>query len=245
MAGLTHDEAISKVRKLLALAQSDNANEAANAAARAQEIMDKYSLQAAMLEMSDPASQPEEQVKEFADPLVSGKFIWRWKTVLAMHVSKVNGCTLYNAGGAIKIIGRPSDAATVRYMFAYIVNEVERLGRRDCAGEGLTYSNNFKLGCVDTIGARLQEQHQKFGEQAKAEAGTAIVLVTAALAKVETRLATADAFMRRAVPGLHKTHAAPTRYDHTARNAGRQAGREVQLNGGRAALGSAQRALGQ
>lgn len=58
---MTFEEAVEKVRKLLALSKSYNPNEAALAAARAQEITTRYSIEAAIFEASSAGATGKEQ----------------------------------------------------------------------------------------------------------------------------------------------------------------------------------------
>jgi len=51
---MADDKVINKIQKLLALATSDNVNEAAVTAARAQELMTKHQLEMADLESMTP-----------------------------------------------------------------------------------------------------------------------------------------------------------------------------------------------
>lgn len=240
----TQAEAMAKVRKLLALSKSDNPAEAANAAGAAQAIMDRYALESAMLELA-PGAETAEPAQAFDSPLNEGESTKStWKIRLAMGICKVNGVTLYTSGAAIKIVGRPSDAGAVRYMFAYLCKEVDRQARKASAGEGRTYANNFRIGMVDTICARLKAQADETRAAQRAEAGTSIVLVNAALAKLDSRLAEAEAAMARAVPGLRRYSMSGGRCDSGARAAGQRAGHGVALSGGGRQIGNGQLRLG-
>ena len=56
---MTRDEAIAKARKLLSLAESDNAHEAALATARAQEIFDRYEINQAIVDLQGEENEPD------------------------------------------------------------------------------------------------------------------------------------------------------------------------------------------
>jgi hypothetical protein len=156
---MNHTEALEKAKKLLRLAQSDNPNEAALAASRAQEIIDRFKIEKFALEFEDnkPAA-PDEPIKNFAgDPLDDSGRAETWKIRLAMELAKQNQCKIYSSGG-LCIIGRPSDATAVRYLFAWLTREIDRLAREHCAGYGRNYWNNFRIGAADTVARRLAEQ---------------------------------------------------------------------------------------
>lgn len=114
---MTLDEAIEKARKLFALAQSDNPHEAAQAAARAQEILARFSIDAAMLETSS-TEEPEEDIRRFNDPLDTTKNNWAtWRLTLASVICKANQAKNFTSGNAMLLIGRPSDVSKVRYIY--------------------------------------------------------------------------------------------------------------------------------
>jgi len=63
---MTYDEAIQKAAKLLRLANSSNPHEAALAAARAQEIMDRYQIDHASITIADNGhARPDEPIQDF------------------------------------------------------------------------------------------------------------------------------------------------------------------------------------
>ena len=71
------DQAIDRARKLFALSTSDNPHEAASAAAKAQEILDRHDISQAMLEADadDDTDEPVENFKDKDAPLESGRSI--------------------------------------------------------------------------------------------------------------------------------------------------------------------------
>lgn len=248
---MTHEEAVQKAAKLLRLATSDNPNEAALAASRAQDIIDRYKLTGMALDLEGKPAEPEEPIKNFAAPLNeedgASSQLQRWKGWLAMDLAKVNQCRVYKSDGKLKIIGRASDAETIRYMYAYLVKEIERLTKRDALGNGRTYANNFRIGCVETIGKRLREQHNATIEAVKTEARAevsnpnAIVRVEQSIVRIEQRAKSVDAWVEANFK-LYKSSGGGGRHHSDARAAGRAAGHEVNLSS-KAGLGSGQRYL--
>jgi Protein of unknown function (DUF2786) len=238
---VNHEEAVSKAVRLLKLSQSsDFPHEAANAAARAQEIIDRYKLAGLSAESDIPgaAREPEEEIRQFEDPLEvgEGKNLSRWRVTLASTLARANQSRIYTVGTAIKIVGRPSDAETIRYMYQYLVNEVERLTRVHAKGNGKTWANNFRLGIVDEIRDRLKAQREETIKNLKTEMqgsvpGSAVVRVDQALAKMEHRGEDVEEWMDKNM-SLRKTYAR-IRSDYGAREAGRQAGKSIQLGGGK------------
>lgn len=242
---MTYQEAIYKATKLLRLAQSSNQHEAALAAARAQEIMDRFKIES--LSISEQ-SAPEEPIKDFRnDPLETElKSKVAWKIQLASAVARHNQCRIYIMGGPIAIVGRPSDVTTVRYLYGWLVREVNRIAGRDTAGYGRIYSNNFRLGMIDTIRERLAEQRQQTDSALRAEAaqnnGLALVIVNKALTKRSEQLAQVDRWMQSNLR-LNKGRSSHIATHATAREAGRLAGTEIRFTHAKGSLGAGCRQL--
>lgn len=249
---MTRDEALRKVASLLKLANSSNANEAALAAQRAQEIMAKFALDSAMLDVDGGVNrEPDEPIMDFGRkgaPLHESSRKSGWRVRLASVVAKANGCRVYLSTGlqsAIQIVGRPSDADTVRYLFAYLANETDRLAERDGRGCGRTWANNFRLGVVDTIAAKLVEAQRAVNEAARSEAANAnnphaLVRVNTAIERVAAKSSAVEVWMKTNMK-LGTAKASSARYDGAARAAGQAAGHEINV-GGRSAGALAGRA---
>jgi len=236
-------QVIDKVRKLLRLSTSPNVHEAALAAAKAQELIDRHQLAQVTLEMdTSAASVPDEPIQHFKDaPLDRADRRERWRIDLASSVARANQCRIWLVRGNIMIVGRPSDAETVRYLFGWLAPEVNRLAQSEGAGKGSSWRNNFRLGAVEAIRAQLKRQHLALVETLREEAGgnmAALVRVDRALAIVKERDAAVDtwfdAFCRRL--GLGNSRGSSYNYDAAAREAGRRAGASL-------AIGKARRGL--
>jgi hypothetical protein len=250
---MTRDEALRKVASLLKLANSNNANEAALAAQRAQEIMAKFKLDAALLD-AGALAEPDEPIVDFARkgaPLHKSARSSGWRVRLAFFVAKANGCVIYLSTGrghsAIQIVGRPSDADTVRYLFAYLANETDRLAEREARGCGRTWANNFRLGVVDTIGTKLGEAQKAVNEAARSESANnpnALVRVNTAIERVAAKQSAVQQWMDTNMK-MGKAKPSSAQYDGSARAAGQAAGREISVGGRSAgALAGGARMLG-
>lgn len=240
---MNYEQAIDKAVKLLRLSTSSNPHEAALAASRAQEIIDRFNIEAAALALDGKQTDPDEPVKDFAsDPL--DKFTtWKWR-FLAVLV-KLNGCKAYRNNGALVLVGRPSDVQTVRYFYAWLVREIDSLARKECKGNGRVYSNNWRIGCAETVAERLRSQ-QKATRQAvvhEIETGSlplehrnlALVRVNAALAKVDEKLADVDIFCKANLNLRQSSGHRITGHD-SAREAGRKAGYNIRMQAARGNL---------
>lgn len=250
MAQMTHEEAVAKAVKLLKLAQSDNPHEAALAAARAQEIMDRYKLEGLSADL-DPTAKPEvdEPILDIGEP-IEPKQGSAWVVRLIVALAHANQCRVYQRrtmeGTGTFVVGRPSDAQTVRYLYGWLKNEVNRLATRDGKAYSNVWKNNFRNGAVDTIVRKLRESQAATKEAVRAEASNphAIVRVDNALAKLEKRAEAVTLWMQQNM-SLGKSRAKfGGRSDYGARDAGRRAGEEIDV-GGRAkhGLGAAKKQL--
>lgn len=244
---MTHSEALEKAAKLLRLATSSNPHEAALAATRAQEIMDRFKLSADAVNGAGGEIGSDEPIANFGhDPLERASKVDRWKSNLAVSIAKGNQCKVYLSGG-LCLIGRASDVQTVRYLFAWMVREIERLAARDCRGTSRTYWNNYRLGAVETVARRLRESAAQTIETVKAEAQAsgderAIVLVQKSAALMVQRAVEVEQWAKQNMR-LRAGSSSRSNYHCGAREAGRRAGNEVRIGTSRGALNGSRMAL--
>ncbi len=230
---------ITKVKMLLERTTENGCTEAEATAATAQahRIMLRHKLE---LRDVEEAGQAAEQVKAWDDPLDdNGRTMPTWKGQLAMVLARPNGCSIFRNGGRIKIIGRASDANTLRYLYAFVTKEMARMSTR-YAGNGRTWLNNWRLGFVNGVDLALQTAEAKERTTYAAETGTSLVVVDQALATINQRHEDALAFGRDELK-LKSGRSSRSRHDASARNQGERDGGRVNLsNGGSAQLGGGQ-----
>lgn len=149
---------LDKVRKLRELAaRSTSLAESATAAAQADAIIQRYRLSEADVEAAGAA--PTEAIDSPEEPLWSGgkrtdTVAMRLSAVLAEHYGCVSyGQRTYVDGRTesvvLRLAGRASDVAIVRYMFAWLRAEIERLAQCE-AGPARP---SFRHGAVSGIKA--------------------------------------------------------------------------------------------
>ena len=248
----TREDALRRAAALLRLANSNNPHEAALAAQRAQEILDRYDLDRAALEMEGAMpAEPDEDIVDFGSkgaPLDSGagkSNRERWTIMLAAVIAHANHVYLYTSGPAINLVGRASDVNAVRYLYSYLFCEVVRLTDRDGQGCGRTWRNNYRMGVVDTIGRALREAAKRAADawiddvdaHPAVPRERALVLVQTALKRREERFSDVCRWVKKNKK-LHTVRRPEPRYDQTARAAGREAGKEIRVGGARAGLTS-------
>jgi hypothetical protein len=189
---------IDKIQALKRLSENEAATpaEAANAAARVQEMMLKHKITEIEL-----GGEGVEDVCWFkGEPLYSAKRESTWRIALAIGIAKVNGCCcmlgkLSNGTRRISLVGRASDVEVVRYLYVYLERTIDRLAKRhlsesfsDCHSAGpMVRGKSFRLGAVNMVTRRLKEQ-KAFVEKGAAEAGQsrALTIVDKREAEVET-----------------------------------------------------------
>lgn len=257
---MTYQEALDKAMKLLRLSKSPVPAEAALAASKAQEIIDRYKLDVTGIDYdAQTAKEDSEPVKDFGygDPLddmaESYKVIWGLR--LASVVARANQTRIIyldkrnetrRIGRTIKIVGRPSDVSTVRYLYSFFKLQIEQMAKEQCAGNSGAYVNQFCIGVIDTISAKLAAQKQQTFAEKRQEVSAnpgALVRVNAAIARMDKKAADVDAFIKanmtlgrgrtRTVNGAHLT----------GRRAGQIAGQNIQFTGAKAGIGAGRKEL--
>lgn len=238
-------DVIRKIKSLLEKqgAEGTTPQEVAASVGAAMRLMEKHGITQAMLEL-ESTSEPVELADIFDVPLAGeeGKSLITWKLRLASVIASSQGCYNWVHGGAIKLAGRPSDVDAVRYLFTYCAKEVSRIAKQHGRGNGKTWNNNFKIGCVDAIALAIEnEKHAERAEQraAAARVAGALVLVNNAIAKVDARYQEAKNIAHTKLKFGCARSAVNSRTDYGAREAGRAAGADIypgqrkQISGGR------------
>ncbi|GAF70725.1 unnamed protein product, partial [marine sediment metagenome] len=195
------EEVQEKIRKLLALADNNpNANEAAAAAGAAQRLMERYRIDQISYRLThddadggsgDSNSEPISQSDE---PLDSAGRLSQWRINLADALARANGCRIWilhqripkwnerqgryrdSSRKEITMAGRKADISIIRYMYDYLVKEIDRLCKNWCYDQsfsrrdGRTAGNNFRLGAVEIVRNRMMKARNEARDAARKEA---------------------------------------------------------------------------
>jgi hypothetical protein len=214
---------IEKVRKLLALSKSSNVNEATNAAAIANRLIDEYRLSVAdyddMVGESDPMMEDPEAVYS------TGRIV-PWKVRLIGVLAQHYGCATYNSvtfpkgrkESHIKLVGRKSDIDIVRYMSGWLMVECQRLSDLEAKGKGKVFCNSYCEGFVAGVSAQLAASRT---EAQKAATSSAIV-------KINSRYNESVAYLHSQYK-LKSGGGSKIQLDRNAYNAGVKQGQNVHL----------------
>jgi hypothetical protein len=203
MSDGTHDidRVLSKIRKLQALSESPNANEAASAAAKIQDMLFQHNLT-----LADVPGEDTDSRKYIMEPynlmqVASLDTNMVWRRQMLNSIAQFNFCrtiishkTKARKGAvneAVCIIGRKENIEVVEYLYEYLVSEIYRLGEIEWNTRGFIssrvprkqYLNSFYMGCVSAVHHTLSARHKT---QADATVGS-----TALVRQVEVELDTA------------------------------------------------------
>jgi len=226
---MTKAEAISKVKKLLQLGESDNVHESAAAIARATSLMEEWKIsEACMVEKSDP----EEEIECWDDPIENNARA-SWKGSLAYALAVANGCYTWRNNRTrpptLKLVGGLSNVQTVRYLYRYCSQEVDRLTKLK-AGNGRTWMNNYRHGCVAAISAAIKAESEALHERLRGDnTGSELMVVNNAIAVVEAEAEAANDFAHTQMK--LRTRRTSYRADSGAHAQGRRDGANIYKGG--------------
>lgn len=239
-------DTILKIKKLFALAEGSNfPAESANALGKAQALMLKHKVDQAMLEVIGEVE--EEEIVTFKDsPLNeedSGKSQKaNWKVRLASVLCQFNGCYLFSSGINIILVGKPSDVDTIRYLYSYCVRQIDHLTSKHCRGQGRTYGNNFRYGCVDAVKKAMQDEQEAVRQQFGGVSERGLIVVDNTLLKIKEDIKKAE---RHAKGQFNlRSSSSSHRGNENARSAGREAGKGIYNGKGGTRLTAGQKRLG-
>jgi hypothetical protein len=239
MQNETPSEVLDRIRKLMKLAGNNpNANEAALAAAKAQELMLRWKLDCATFSLDESAVEEPVQGYYDHDPLFHGVRIASWRKRLFTVICNNNACKPIittrrggsERGSDLRIIGTHSNVEMVRYLFGYVADEIDRLAIANrpeglSRGEAKSWSDEFRHGCVVGVGRSLYFMRERVKAEYKATAGTQALV---ALDKDWTALA---AYIKESGEKFrHRQPGTGTYGNASARRAGERAGSGIALN---------------
>lgn len=215
-------EALARVRKLLALAGSPNPHEAALAAARAQELIERHRLQAWLDDATESADDPI--TTGIDEPLVVTRRVRTWKLVLADVLARANECVAYSFrdgdAAGIAIAGRASDRRIVETLWTWLVARIEWLSATAGADKPRRWHESFRIGVAQTVAERLRASVDAVARELD---GTALVQVDPRRAAHRERLSAFVAERLPTRPGRSIT------VDTAAWRRGRRAGEALQV----------------
>lgn len=227
---------IAKVQKLLSLANSTSANEAANATAAANKLIEEYRL--SEIDIATDNSESDPMIEDDSYIYETGRVI-PWKNILIHVLTTHYGVAHYNDTyfpegrkvSRFKLIGRSSDIQIVRYMFTWLTVECQRLANLQVKGQGRITVASYCEGFVTGISIQLLASRKEVQQTA----------TSAAIIKLDARLQESNTFMYNQHSDIKKVkYQTKSRLDSQAFGAGQQQGRNIHLG---SALGTSKTKL--
>ncbi len=153
------DDIVKKVKKLLALAQSPNEAEAAAAALKVQELLEKHNLSMAAVENL--------QSEIVCEDIENGKRQAKWRLALLSGVARAyfTQLLIVSRPGSYtwQLVGKAHNVLVTRSMFEYLCCVIERISRESDVKKRIRRSaESFRLGMAHSIVQRL-DTHRKGG----------------------------------------------------------------------------------
>lgn len=221
-----NEKILIKIKKLLALAESSNVNEAATAAKMASKMMTEYQIEMAdviKIELNKGECLSEEDLSEQAYSL------WpKWMQFLSVHTAQLFDCQIKfeRVGRKMKIIiqGYEADVQMVKWMYDFLYLELKRQvgvafkNRLDKSVSARDFKGTFLFSAVNVIGDRMEEIIEKNKIKHDQEvAGTSLMVIKK------------DAIAKRFGTVEYKSSSTFVRNEE-AHSKGTRAGQNVNLN---------------
>lgn len=133
---MNQQDIIDKIQKLLSLANSPNENEAAQAAAKAQQLLMQHNLSLEDIKAKSTFSNSIER-----EELEAHKRKIHWKGKLAHAIADANFCKIWWHNGRLELAGKSHNRAIVKSLYEYLSTAIERLANLGVKAEKLNYKN--------------------------------------------------------------------------------------------------------
>lgn len=214
---------LGKIKKLLALSDSPNENEAYAAAQKVQTLMAAHNVGYADLKTVEAGSELDEPlVNELIED--TGQRTPGWKFSLLGAICRANYCKCLGGGQyGIRALGRKTHVEICRSYYHYFAQVVEAEAGKH-KGKGKIFLNRFREAMVAEIERRLQLQ---FNQNQQIKEPEAIPASTLSLtSQYQTELET---FVRLVYPRINSGRRSTLWADPNATRAGRQAGTRANI----------------
>ncbi len=192
---MTRDKMIDRIQKLLAHAESakklGNEEEAQAFAAKVNELLLTHKLSMSAIEI---AAQDTDDVMGEEIVRMGGRKRSQWKEDLASTVARAHFCRILIVTGSdtIWFVGRESDRALAIWVYKYLIEQIDKLGKRGLRRERRAVGNemakgfmaSYVRGFVHQVSSRYYEERRKADAAAKRMSNsTALVRAAGAVEK--------------------------------------------------------------
>jgi len=160
---INHEKILLKIKKLLALSESSNINEAASATSMASKMMTKYNI-----ELSDTIlNESNENISEETIKQKSVRNIPKWKQWIAIAAGELYECKtriIQNEYGlSLSVLGFKQDVQMAIWTYEYLENEINRLCGEEIKVDKLTgrlatqFKRSFKRAASSAIYSKIKK----------------------------------------------------------------------------------------
>ncbi len=159
MNELPDEHILEKIKKILALTESPNENEAAVAAAKVKELLTQYNLDIADVEIADVKTASDIESSSFDAH-------YKWHSNLFAAVGRTHFCRVYKDTYTKRtvMVGTRINVQVASTLANWIAVQLDYMAFhkvQDIDVGKLAYRNNFLHGAVARISERLDEMHRR------------------------------------------------------------------------------------
>jgi len=193
------EKIIEKVQNLLNLSKSDNVNEAALAARRAQEMIERHRIEQAELDRMRQ-EQAQQGIGDIRIHMIhkTGK-MYNWQHILASALAEANYCRymVNQEAGHMLVAGTHEDALMVHWLFQVYTNEIRELFegmyrynhplvlQHAGVSNKRKARNSFFLGAAVAIGERIKEARERARDEARQTTEAGLVCINESIATLD------------------------------------------------------------
>lgn len=153
---------LQKIKLLLNLAKSPNENEAANAAAMALKLIEKFNVTDEQLAEIDANGRP---IYTEDNLMLDTPELADWKNILALAVANKYDCYAIQEENVASsgertykyfVYGEEDDVAIAKELFSYVYGEMLKVIETKCTGRGELYRDSFCEGLVNGVKINIE-----------------------------------------------------------------------------------------
>ena len=180
--------AMSKIRKLLALAGNEAANEqeAATAARQAESLMRKHQVDSAEVTLEE-ITRDDAFDRDLADVSFEGipnyisKAVPTWVGFIALGVGRLHTCKVDIANTAqgvkVRFSGYAPDVLVAKWTYQMLCETVYRLSKTQGKGMGMAFNKSFRMGAASKLQSMLMDMFRAREQENKEQSATSMALV--------------------------------------------------------------------
>lgn len=239
---------IDRIKKLLALSNSPNEHEAAQAASKAQELLMEHNID--LDSIRETRTQAEIAIDTEALEMTLKRVFWKGQ--LANAIAKNNFCKFWWNKGEMQLTGKSHNIAIAKSIYQYLIKTIDRLARNGTKAEKLkykiyteqladmpyatiyaepnwrTWKSSFIAGCAQRLTERLNEQSELMNTEGIP--GTTVTGLACRQARQREFDAIALAMRQQGIFLSRNRTTSSTKITRDGYAAGRKAGNDISLN---------------